>query len=162
MPAFNLLFCGYFRCRPVLSAGLSLRQVFSSCTGWVGLLEGTNTFHARFMGFGDQALEGCIFATGAADDFNEHRHVDARDNINIFVFCRESGTRIIGTAAEEIDENKGFFRSCFRNDVRVLFDQIFRTLPRKKMSPDTRYRGFRGSCWRSSEERALTPRVPPQ
>ena len=34
--------------------------------------------------------------------------------------------------AEEIDENKGFFGSCFRNDARVLFDQIFRTLPGKK------------------------------
>ena len=98
----------------------------------VGFLEGTNTLHARLMGFGNQALEGCIFATGAADNFDEHWHVDACDNINIFVFCCESSARIVGAAAEEVDENKGFFGSCFRNDARVLFDQIFRTLPGKK------------------------------
>ena len=131
MPAFNLLFCGYFRCRRCFGGFCLLRRLFFLYR-LVGLLERANTFHARLMGFGNQALESRIFATGAADDFNEHRHVDARDNINIFVFCRESSARIVGTAAEEIDENKGFFRSCFRNDARVLFDQIFRTLPRKK------------------------------
>ena len=98
----------------------------------VRILEGANTLGAGLVRLGDQGLEGCALASGGGNNLDEHRYVDAGDDIHALAGGRELRTGVVGAATEEVNEQQGFFCLGRLNDAGVLFDEIFGALARQE------------------------------
>lgn len=122
-----------------------------AAAGWVRILEGANTLGAGLVRLSDQGLEGCALASGGGNNLDEHRYVDAGDDIHALAGGRELRTGVVGATTEEVNEQQGFFCLGRLNDAGVLFDEIFGALARRKVTGG-RFRSYRGSCRRSSAE----------
>ena len=71
----------------LVSAGFASAGLVAA--GWFASWKERNTPGAGLVRLGDQGLEGCALASGGGNNLDEHRYVDAGDDIHALAGGRE-------------------------------------------------------------------------